>query len=64
MTYLLFFKILKEKLLDFKVKGGMKSVLKWCLKKKKYKKPTQEIVCEAINFSSTKLTKHYNKIYF
>ena len=56
MTYLLFFKILKEKLLDFKVKGGMKSVF-WCLKKKKYKKPTQEIVCEAINFSTTKLTK-------
>ena len=38
MTYLLFFKILKEKLLDFKVKGGMKSVLKWCLKKKKIQK--------------------------
>ena len=41
MTYLLFSKILKEKLLDFKVKGGMKSVLKWCLKKKIQKVSTR-----------------------
>ena len=43
MTYLLFFKILKEKLLDFKVKGGMKSVLKWCLKKKNTKNPPKKL---------------------
>ena len=42
MTFFLFSKILREKLLYFKVKVGMKSVLKWWMKKKKYKKSTQE----------------------
>ena len=48
MTYLLFSKILREKLLDY---------LKWCAKKKNTKSQPKKIVCEIVNFGSTNLTK-------
>ena len=48
MTYLLFSKILREKLLDY---------LKWCAKKKNTKSQPKIIVCETVNFSSIKLIK-------
>ena len=58
MTFFLFSKILREKLLDFKVKVGMKSVLKWWMKEKKNtKSQPKKIECETANFSSIKLTK-------
>ena len=47
MTYLLFSKILREKLLDY---------LKWCAKKKNTKSQPKKIVCEIVNFGSTNLT--------
>ena len=48
MTFFLLSIILWEKLLDFKVKAGMKSVLKWYVKKKNTKSQPKKIVCETI----------------